>query len=74
MYEMEEKGFASKLIESKHPIRRVAPIGVRLPLAVGASSKVLVAFAEPSMNEFILKDPAWQVLWIRKSIAVSLKS
>lgn len=46
-------------VESKHPIRRVAPIGIRLPLAVGASSKVLVAFADDSMKEYILQDPLW---------------
>ncbi len=46
-------------VESKHTIRRVAPIGVRLPLAVGASSKVLVAFEDFKMKEWILNDPAW---------------
>ncbi|WP_134703911.1 IclR family transcriptional regulator [Ammoniphilus sp. YIM 78166] len=46
-------------VESQHTIRRVAPIGLRLPLAVGASSKVLVAFAEPSVKDMILQDPAW---------------
>ncbi|TGU71893.1 MarR family transcriptional regulator, partial [Mesorhizobium sp. M00.F.Ca.ET.186.01.1.1] len=30
-------------VQSRQPIRRVAPIGARMPLAVGASSKVLVA-------------------------------
>lgn len=46
-------------VESKHTIRRVAPIGVRLPLAVGASSKVLVAFEDFHMKEWIMNDPAW---------------
>lgn len=46
-------------VESKHTIRRVAPIGVRLPLAVGASSKVLVAFEDYQMKEWIMRDPAW---------------
>jgi IclR family transcriptional regulator, KDG regulon repressor len=46
-------------VESMQTIRRVAPIGVRLPLAVGASSKVLVAFSEQSVQDFILDDPAW---------------
>ncbi len=46
-------------VESQHTIRRVAPLGVRLPLAVGASSKVLVAFAEPAVKDMILQDPAW---------------
>lgn len=46
-------------VESKQTIRRVAPIGARMPLAVGASSKVLTAFAEPSEQALILGDPAW---------------
>jgi IclR family transcriptional regulator, KDG regulon repressor len=46
-------------VESKHTIRRVAPVGVRLPLSVGASSKVLVAFSPPDVQEFVLKDPNW---------------
>jgi IclR family KDG regulon transcriptional repressor len=46
-------------VESKQTIRRVAPIGVRLPLSVGASSKVLVAFADQVVKEYIINDPAW---------------
>ncbi|GAB7386866.1 IclR family transcriptional regulator [Bacillaceae bacterium] len=46
-------------VESTHTIRRVAPIGVRLPLAVGASSKVLVAYADAATQEEILNDPNW---------------
>lgn len=46
-------------VESKHTIRRVAPIGVRLPLAVGASSKVLVAFEDYQIKEWIMNDAAW---------------
>ena len=34
-------------VESELPIRRVAPIGARMPLYVGAASKVLVAFENP---------------------------
>ncbi|WP_128895174.1 IclR family transcriptional regulator [Longirhabdus pacifica] len=33
-------------VQSKQAIRRVAPIGARLPLYVGASSKILVAYAD----------------------------
>ncbi len=40
-------------VESKQTIRRVAPIGVRLSLSVGASSKVLVAYAEPHIQQEI---------------------
>ncbi|WP_390620989.1 IclR family transcriptional regulator [Brevibacillus massiliensis] len=46
-------------VESKQAIRRVAPIGARMPLAVGASSKVLVAYSDPATQEQILSDPAW---------------
>lgn len=34
-------------VQSREAVRRVAPVGVRLPLYVGASSKVLVAHAGP---------------------------
>ncbi|WP_284643751.1 IclR family transcriptional regulator [Paenibacillus silviterrae] len=46
-------------VQSNQAIRRVAPIGARLPLYVGASSKVLVAFAEPEVQQALLQDPAW---------------
>ncbi|MCC3374855.1 IclR family transcriptional regulator [Cohnella sp. REN36] len=46
-------------VQSEQAIRRVAPVGVRLPLSVGASSKVLLAFAEPGVREALLEDPAW---------------
>lgn len=46
-------------VESRQPIRRVANIGARLPLYVGASSKVLVAYAKPEVQEMILSDSAW---------------
>ncbi|MGO0062363.1 IclR family transcriptional regulator [Brevibacillus fluminis] len=46
-------------VQSNQAIRRVAPIGARMPLAVGASSKVLVAFDEPTVLESVLADPNW---------------
>jgi IclR family KDG regulon transcriptional repressor len=46
-------------VESNETIRRVAPIGVHLPLFVGASSKVLVAYAPPDVQKRILSDPSW---------------
>ncbi|MGN7469746.1 IclR family transcriptional regulator [Brevibacillus sp. SAFN-007a] len=46
-------------VQSRQPIRRVAPIGARMPLAVGASSKVLVAYAEPYVLEQVLNDANW---------------
>ncbi|MCZ8523860.1 MULTISPECIES: IclR family transcriptional regulator [Paenibacillus] len=46
-------------VQSNQAIRRVAPIGARLPLYVGASSKVLVAFAGAAEQQALLEDPAW---------------
>ncbi|GEN32896.1 MULTISPECIES: IclR family transcriptional regulator [Aneurinibacillus] len=46
-------------VESNETIRRVAPIGAHLPLSVGASSKVLVAYAPPDVQKQILSDPTW---------------
>jgi IclR family transcriptional regulator, KDG regulon repressor len=46
-------------VQSNQPIRRVAPIGARMPLFVGASSKVLMAYAEPEVLEAVLNDPNW---------------
>ncbi|MFC4810735.1 IclR family transcriptional regulator [Paenibacillus sp. GCM10023250] len=46
-------------VQSIQAIRRVAPIGARLPLYVGASSKVLIAFEEPEQREELLQDASW---------------
>ncbi|WP_020619703.1 IclR family transcriptional regulator [Paenibacillus daejeonensis] len=46
-------------VQSNQAVRRVAPVGVRLPLYVGASSKVLVAFAEAEERNLILADASW---------------
>ncbi|SCW61491.1 transcriptional regulator, IclR family [Paenibacillus tianmuensis] len=46
-------------VQSNQAIRRVAPIGARLPLSVGASSKILVAFADPDEQQLLLRDPSW---------------
>ncbi len=46
-------------VQSNQPIRRVAPIGARMPLAVGASSKVLVAYADDAVEEELLNAPDW---------------
>lgn len=47
-------------VQSNEPIRRVAPVGARLPLHAGASSKVLIAYAEPAVKEMILQDEQFQ--------------
>lgn len=46
-------------VQSNQPVRRVAPIGARMPLYVGASSKILVAYASEALLEELLQDPAW---------------
>lgn len=46
-------------VESRQAIRRVAPVGARMSLAVGASSKVLMAFASPSFVEKVIQSPHW---------------
>lgn len=46
-------------VQSNHPIRRVAPVGVRLPLYVGASSKILLAFDADEVRETMFADKEW---------------
>lgn len=46
-------------VQSKQAIRRVAEIGARLPLYVGASSKVLLAFAGEEVRRSVMNDPRW---------------
>jgi DNA-binding IclR family transcriptional regulator len=41
-------------VQSNHAIRRVAPVGARMPLYVGASSKVLLAYADDSVQRQVL--------------------
>lgn len=46
-------------VQSQQAIRRVAEVGARLPLYVGASSKVLLAFADEEVRDSVLQDPSW---------------
>lgn len=46
-------------VQSNQPIRRVAPVGAKMSLAVGASSKVLVAFADQRLLQELLTSPNW---------------
>jgi IclR family KDG regulon transcriptional repressor len=41
-------------VQSNQAIRRVAPVGARMPLFVGASSKVLLAYAEETVQDQVL--------------------
>lgn len=51
-------------VQSNQPVRRVAPVGVRLPLYAGASSKVLIAYSDPIVQESILEIQRGCTLWI----------
>ncbi|MFX0560473.1 IclR family transcriptional regulator [Tepidibacillus infernus] len=42
-------------VEGNQSIRRVAPIGARMPLSVGASSKILLAYEDLITKESLLK-------------------
>ncbi len=46
-------------VQSTQAIRRVAEVGARLPLYVGASSKVLLAFASEEVLHSVMNDPRW---------------
>ncbi len=46
-------------VQSKQPLRRVAPVGVRLPLYVGASSKILIAYSAPEVRQNIMRSADW---------------
>jgi IclR family KDG regulon transcriptional repressor len=46
-------------VESRQAIRRVAPVGARMPLSVGASSKVLVAYSEESLLAEVMEKADW---------------
>lgn len=45
-------------VESNQPVRRVANIGKRLPLVVGASGKVLLAW-QPELAQELMTDGTW---------------
>ncbi|WP_042167300.1 IclR family transcriptional regulator [Paenibacillus gorillae] len=49
-------------VQSNQPVRRVAPVGARLPLYAGASSKVLIAYADRIVRERIIGDPSWPAI------------
>ena len=46
-------------VQSHHAIRRVAPVGARMPLYVGASSKVLLAFENELVRDALLRSQDW---------------
>ena len=46
-------------VQSQQAVRRVAQIGARLPLSVGASSKVLAAYAPPDVLKELMESSGW---------------
>ena len=46
-------------VQSNHAIRRVAPVGMRAPLSVGASSKVLIAYANEAIQAELIQSLDW---------------
>jgi IclR family KDG regulon transcriptional repressor len=61
-----EERIRIQAVQSKQAIRRVAPVGVRLPLYVGASSKVLLAYADlEEVRADIMNNPEWSILMDR---------
>lgn len=61
-------------VQSNQAIRRVAAVGARLPLYVGASSKVLVAFSEPSVQQNLMNQPEWPQSIDKEAFVAQLKS
>ncbi|GAX91952.1 IclR family transcriptional regulator [Effusibacillus lacus] len=49
----------TQAVESNQPVRRVANIGQRFPLYIGASGKVLLAWADPLFVQEVMNDPNW---------------
>ncbi|QWU18196.1 IclR family transcriptional regulator [Paenibacillus sophorae] len=60
-------------VQSNQAIRRVAQIGARLPLSVGASSKVLAAYAPPEVRKELLEEEDWPQAIDRQGYADQLK-
>lgn len=46
-------------VESRQTIRRIAPIGARMPLSVGASSKVIMAHVAKEIQDAVYTSEAW---------------
>lgn len=60
-------------VQSTQAVRRFAQIGARLPLTVGASSKVLVAYAAPELLEDLLANAEWPSAAAKKRFVASLE-
>lgn len=60
-------------VQSSQAIRRVAPVGARLPLYAGASSKVLLAFAEVDVIQQIIQAEDWPSTINKEQFMLQLK-
>lgn len=60
-------------VQSNQAIRRVAHVGARLPLYVGASSKVLIAYADQKVLDAVLNSPDWPASVDRSAFVEQLK-
>lgn len=60
-------------VQSNQAIRRVAQVGARLPLYVGASSKVLVAYAEEAIVRAVLESADWPAAVDRPAYVAQLQ-
>lgn len=60
-------------VQSRQAVRRVAPIGARLPLVVGASSKILVAYANKASQEELLDEIVWPEGMNKRTFSEQLK-
>jgi IclR family KDG regulon transcriptional repressor len=60
-------------VQSRLAVRRVAPVGARLPLVVGASSKILVAYADKAIQDELLKEISWPEGMNRKAFVKQLE-
>lgn len=60
-------------VQSNHAIRRVAPVGARMPLFVGASSKVLTAYADEAVQAQVLQEAERSMGFDRQSYLQQLR-
>jgi len=60
-------------VQSRQAVRRVAPVGARLPLVVGASSKILVAFADKAIQNELLEGIVWPEGMSKKAFSKQLE-
>jgi len=63
----------TQAVESNQPVRRVANIGKRLPLFVGASGKILLAYAKEPLEDLV-NDPSWPADLSQDEFLEQLKS